>query len=116
MSDGDAESLFAKLRQMSEEGLAAFFSDVMANDATRKALGKAGERFMANKERFDRNVESLLGFVNLPSMRDVRELKSRLDHLGGQVMNLNMKLDRLLAGKKRSPRARHPARRARKSV
>lgn len=96
MPRGEAESLIAKLRQMSEEGLTSFFSDVMANDAMRRRLGRAGERLMANKHSFDRNVETLLDFVNLPSKRDVRELKARLDHLNGQLVNLSMKIDRML--------------------
>jgi len=87
----------SRLRQMSEDGLANFFNELMANDSMRRALGAAGERFMVNKGRFDRNVETFLDFVNIPSKRDVRELKARLDHLNGQLVNLNMKLDRLLA-------------------
>lgn len=104
MAAAEPENLFARLRQLSEEGLASFFNEVMANQPTRQALARAGERFMANKHRFDRNVETLLDFVNIPSKRDLRELKSRLDHLAGQVVNLNLKLDRLLARPKPRPR------------
>ena len=52
---------------------------------------------MANKHVFDRNVETVLDFVNIPSKRDVRELKSRLDTLSSQLVNLSMKIDRMLA-------------------
>lgn len=83
---------------MSEEGISSFFNEVMANEALRRRLGQAGEAFLANKRTFDRNVETILDFVNLPSKRDFRELKSRLDHLNGQLTNLNMKIDRMLAG------------------
>jgi len=83
---------------MSEEGISSFFNEVMANEALRRRLGRAGESFLANKRTFDRNVETILDFVNLPSKRDFRELKSRLDHLNGQLTNLNMKIDRMLAG------------------
>ena len=41
----------------------------------------------------------MLDFVNIPSKRDVRELKARLDHLNGQMVNLSMKIDRMLAEK-----------------
>ena len=97
MARRDAEDLMTKLLQMSEEGLAAFFGEAIKNDGMRRALGRAGERFLANKSRFDRNVETLLDFVSIPSKRDIRELKARLDHLNGQVVNLSMKLDRMLA-------------------
>ncbi len=110
MERGNVEKLVSKLLHMSEEGLQSFFNEVMADDGLRRALGRAGERFMANKNRFDRNVETLLDFVNIPSKRDVRELKARLDHLNGQVVNLSMKLDRLLA----QPEKAAPAPRAKR--
>lgn len=69
----------------------------MASERLRKGLGRAGERFMSNKQSFDRNVESILDFVNIPSKRDVRDLKSRLDTLSTQLVNLSMKIDRMLA-------------------
>lgn len=98
MARREAESLIAKLRQMSEEGVSSFFSELMANEGLRRRLGRAGESFLANKRTFDRNVETILDFVNVPSKRDFRELKARLDHLNGQLTNLNMKIDRMLAG------------------
>jgi hypothetical protein len=42
-------------------------------------------------------VETMLDFVNLPSKRDIRDLKSRLDTLSSQLVNLSMKIDRMLA-------------------
>ena len=97
MGRRDVESLIGKLRQLGEEGAASFFSEVMASDRLRKGLGKAGESFLNNKQNFDRNIETVLDFVNIPSKRDVRELKSRLDTLSTQLVNLSMKVDRMLA-------------------
>lgn len=97
MARAEAEKLINRLRRMSEEGATSFFNEVMASERLRKRLGRAGERFMANKQSFDRNVESILDFVNIPSKRDVRDLKSRLDTLSSQIVNLSMKIDRLMA-------------------
>src|SRR5579864_4945716 len=97
MARRDAQSLIEKLRHMSEESAASFINDAMANEGLRRRLRRAGERFMVNKQSFDRNVETVLDFVNIPSKRDVRELKARLDHLNSQLVNLSMKLDRMLA-------------------
>jgi peptide subunit release factor RF-3 len=97
MGRRDAESVMSKLRQMSEEGAASFFKEVMANDSLRRALGRAGESFLNNKQSFDRNIETILDFVSIPSKRDVRELKTRLDHVNGQLVNLSIKIDRMLA-------------------
>ena len=90
------DNLMGKLRQMSEEGIASFFNELLSNDKMRTSFGLAGERFMSNKQSFDRNVEQVLDFVNIPSKRDVRDLKARLDHLSSQLLNLSIKLDRLL--------------------
>jgi polyhydroxyalkanoate synthesis regulator phasin len=109
MARGDAEKLVSMLRRMSEEGVASFFGEVMSNDALRRALGRAGERFIDNKGRFDRSVETLLDFVNIPSKRDIRELKSRLDHLNGQLLNLNIKLDRVMSEPEKSPSPKRAA-------
>lgn len=108
MARREAESLISKLRQMSEEGVTSFFNEVMANEGLRRRLGRAGESFLANKQTFDRNVETLLDFVNIPSKRDVRELKARLDHLNGQLVNLSMKIDRMLA-EPATPAAKTPS-------
>ena len=97
MAQRDADNLISKLRAMGEEGISSFFSEVMSNDRLRGRLGNAGERFMANKQNFDRNVETVLDFVNIPTKKDVRDLKQRLDHLSSQLLNLNIKLDRILA-------------------
>ena len=97
MARRNAENLISKLRQVSEEGLGSVMGELMANERMRKGLGRAGERLMANKHVFDRNVETVLDFVNIPSKRDIRELNSRLDTLSSQLVNLSMKIDRMLA-------------------
>jgi len=109
MARRDAESIISKLRQVSEEGLGGVMGELMANERMRKGLGRAGERLMANKGVFDRNVETVLDFVNIPSKRDIRELKSRLDTLSSQLVNLSMKIDRMLAaGEMPAPRHARP--------
>ncbi|MBF6559650.1 MAG: hypothetical protein IVW56_05095 [Candidatus Binataceae bacterium] len=108
MARREVESLIARLRQLSEAGAASFFSELMANDGLRRRVGKAGEQFFSNKQSFDRNVETVLDFVSIPSKRDVRELKARLDHLNGQLVNLSMKIDRMLAAGERRAAAAAP--------
>lgn len=109
MAQRDAENLISKLRQMGEEGISSFFNEVMGNARLRGGLGRAGERFMANKQAFDRNVETFLDFANIPTKKDVRDIKTRIDHLSSQLLNLQIKLDRLLAeGRERKPSASKP--------
>lgn len=102
MSRREAENLISKLKQMSEEGITSFFNEVMSNQRLRQGMASAGEHFMENKRAFDRNVETMLDFVNVPSKKDVRDLKSRIDHLSSQLLNLNMKIDRMAAASERA--------------
>jgi len=104
----------SKLRQMSEEGLGSFLDEAMSNERIRKGLGRAGERFMSQKSAFDRNVETLMDFVNIPSKKDVRDLKGRLDHLSSQLLNLSLKIDRMLGAEKTVSLRRAPRRGARR--
>ncbi len=105
--------MIARLRQMGEEGLSSFLNEAMSNPKLRVRLGQAGERLLANKSSFDRNVETVLDFVNIPSKKDVRDLKQRLDHLSSQLLNLSIKLDRVIDSRESAmPRvvaARKPA-------
>jgi polyhydroxyalkanoate synthesis regulator phasin len=109
MARGDDDNLVNRLRKMSEEGIAGFFNEILSNDRMRSSLGRAGERFMTNKQSFDRNVEQMLDFVNIPSKRDVRDLKARLDHLSSQLLNLSIKLDRILDHDENQPARAKPA-------
>lgn len=113
MARREADNLIARLRRMSEEGVASFVDEVMSNQGLRKRLGRAGERLLANKQAFDRNIESLLDFVSVPSKRDIRELKARLDHLSSALVNLSMKVDRMLASKEKGGAKPAPRRRPR---
>ena len=103
MTRRDAEDLLARLRQISEEGLSSLLGELCGSDRKRHGLGRAGKKILENKRNFDRNFETVLDFVNLPSKKDVRELKARLDHLGSQLVNLNIKIDRLLAKQSAKP-------------
>src|SRR5258708_7789577 len=96
MARRDAENIISKLRQMSEEGLGSVMGELMANERMRKGLGRAGERLMANKHFFDPTVEPFPAFDNIPSNREIRELKSRLDTLSSNLVNLGIKIDRML--------------------
>lgn len=114
MARGDYENLAGRLRQLSEEGLTSLFNEVMTNERMRKGLGRAGARFMENKQSFDRNIEQVLEFFNVPSRRDVRDLKSRLDHLSSQLLNLSIKVDRLAERDEQSQAPAAPRPKARK--
>ena len=62
------------------------------------------------KGRVDKNVEQLLHALNLPSRSDYDALLRKMEHLQGSLVNLNIKLDRVLAAQQaKAPQAK-PAR------
>jgi polyhydroxyalkanoate synthesis regulator phasin len=90
------DTFASRLRRLSEEALSTLFDEFKTNRGLRRRFEHAGERLRDNRGLFDRNLEILLDLANLPSKRDIRELRDRVEHLTGQVVNLNLKLDRLL--------------------
>jgi tetrahydromethanopterin S-methyltransferase subunit G len=97
MARRDVEDMVSRLRKIGEEGLSSVLGEVFDNQRMRQRLGRAGKRILENKRGFDHNVETVLDFVSLPSKKDVRELMARLDHLSSQLVNLSIKVDRLIA-------------------
>lgn len=59
------------------------------------------ERAAKTKGRMDKNTETILHLLNLPSRADYNKLLLKIEHLQGSVVNLSMKLDRLLAAQER---------------
>jgi hypothetical protein len=61
------------------------------------------QKALATKGRVDRNVETVLGLLNLPSRGDLQRLQTKLDVLQGTLTNLSMKVDRLLDAQRGDP-------------
>ena len=51
---------------------------------------------MEAKGTVDRNIQTVLGLLNVPSRNDVTRLATKIEAIQGNLMNLNLKLDRLL--------------------
>jgi hypothetical protein len=65
---------------------------------------------MQTKGQVDRNIERFLGALNLPSRADYAKLVSKIEAMQGSLVNLNIKLDRLLAEREPRRRASPPRR------
>jgi len=100
------------LYSLGEERLTQFAKEVMANPRFAESLSKAFERAAETKGRVDRNIDTLLGFLNIPSKADYNKLLAKVEAVQGSLVNLNIKLDRLLATQKKPkspPRHRQAA-------
>ncbi|HZR79716.1 MAG TPA: hypothetical protein VFD92_01370 [Candidatus Binatia bacterium] len=109
----ESETLWQRLVGAGEERLGQLAEDVLANQKVTEALASALRRAAQTKGKVDRNLQLFLGALNLPTRQDFNRLTSKVEALQGSLVNLNIKLDRLLASLE--PKKRPPARRAPKS-
>lgn len=90
------------LYERGEEAVAQAVEDLLRRGGLSDGLSKMIDRAAKTKGRMDKNVETMLHLVNLPSRADYHELLVKIEHLQGSLVNLNMKLDRLLAAQQKS--------------
>jgi hypothetical protein len=88
--------------------------DLLKSPRVTDRLGKTVGRAAGAKRQIDRNMQLLLSLLNLPSRADYNRLLAKIETLQGSLVNLNMKLDRLMAAQERA--AAKPARRPRKKA
>lgn len=93
----EEKTLFEKIYEAGEEQLTRFAKEVIAHPAFSAALEKAFRNATVTKGKVDRNVNALLGLFNLPSKSDYSKLLAKIEAVQGSLVNLNIKLDRLLA-------------------
>jgi hypothetical protein len=90
--------------EMGEARLVQFAEELLANPRMAEAFSAALQRAARTKGQVDRNMQMLLGMLNLPSKADYNRLLSKIESLQGSLVNLNIKLDRLLAERERPKR------------
>jgi hypothetical protein len=103
------ENLWQWLLDAGEEKLGQFADDVLSSPHITEALAGAFRRAAQTKGQVDRNIERLLGALNLPTRADYARLVTKMEALQGSLVNLNIKVDRLLA--EREPKKRAAPRR-----
>jgi hypothetical protein len=95
--------------EMGEARLMQFAEELLSNPKMAEAFSAALQRAARTKGQVDRNMQTLLGLLNVPSKADYNRLLSKIEALQGSLVNLNIKLDRLLAAQER-PKRRRPER------
>ena len=93
----DNGNLFSRLRELGEGQVKNVLDEVMSSPRFAEVVGKTLQQAMATKGRVDRNMQTILGLLNLPSKADYKKLTTKIDALQGSLVNLNIKLDRILA-------------------
>ena len=90
-------SFFEKLYEAGEEGFNRFLTELLSNPTVATVAKKALKNAAATKGKIDRGVDSFLFLLNLPSKDDYNKLLAKIETVQGSLVNVNMKLDRLLA-------------------
>src|SRR5262245_64989535 len=93
----EAHSLLSGLFERGEEVVGVFLEELTRNPSVREQLGKTVERAVDAKRRVDRTTQTVLSALNVPSRADYNRLLAKLEALQGSLVNLSMKLDRVLA-------------------
>lgn len=92
-----AQSMISGLFERGEEVFTVFLEELGRNPKVRTQLGKTLERAVDAKRAVDKNMQTLLSVLNVPSRADYHRVLTKIETLQGSVVNLSMKLDRLLA-------------------
>jgi hypothetical protein len=90
--------------EMGESRLGQLAEELLANPRMAETFSGALQRAARTKGQVDRNMQMLLGLLNMPSKADYNRLLSKIESLQGSLVNLNIKLDRLLAERDRPKR------------
>jgi hypothetical protein len=85
------------LYERGEEAVGQALDDLLSRRGVTDGISKVASRAAKTKGRLDKNVEAMLHLLNLPSRADYHKLLVKMEHLQGSLVNLNMKVDRLLA-------------------
>ncbi len=97
MASRDETSIFQRLRELGEGQVNRVLEDLLSSPRFADAVGKTLQTAMQTKGRVDRNMQTILSLLNLPSRADYKKLSTKIEALQGSLVNLNIKLDRILA-------------------
>ncbi|MFN8644290.1 MAG: hypothetical protein U0802_22510 [Candidatus Binatia bacterium] len=105
-----AKTLVSSLLERGEEVLGVFLEELGGNQRVQQRLGRTLSRAADAKRAVDQNLQTVLAALNLPSRADYKKLMAKIEALEGGLVNLGMKLDRLLAQREASapPPVRRP--------
>lgn len=105
-----AQSVLSGLFERGEEVVSVFFDELSRNPRVREQLGKTVERAVGAKRAVDKNMQAVLAVLNVPSRADYHRVLTKIEALQGSLVNLSLKVDRLLAAQSApSPAPASPA-------
>jgi len=108
--DDEEPTLLGRVYERGEETLGQLLDDLFGRRGVVGQVRDTAQRASEARRRLDRNMQFLLKMLNVPSRADYDKLVARVDTLQGSLVNVSMKLDRLLAlqGTRPTPRPHVP--------
>jgi len=91
---------------LNRDNLSRLAEDLLSRPLLAQALSSALRRGLETKGQIDRNVQTLLSLLNLPSRADLNRLLTKLEIIQGNLTNLSLKVDRLEAAQRRARKPR----------
>jgi hypothetical protein len=86
-----------RLYEMGEAKLGQLAEELLSNPRVADAFATTLRKAFETKGKVDKNLQTVLGLLNLPSRADVSRILTKLEAIQGSLVNLNLKVDRLLA-------------------
>ena len=108
MARAEEQSILQKLFSLGEDRMNKLLEELLSNPRFAEALGKTVQAALETKGRVDRNMQTVLSLLNLPSKSDYKKLATKIEALQGSMVNLSIKLDRILAAQKNGEAAAAP--------
>ena len=97
----EEQTIFDKLYEAGEEGMARFAKEALSYPTVSEFLKQALRNASSTKGKIDKSMDTVLALLNLPSKEDYNRLLAKVETVQGSLVNLNIKLDRLLAEQKK---------------
>lgn len=91
------DNVWQWLVEAGEEKVSAVAGEVLQNPRVTEAVAGALKRAAETKGTVDKNMERLMAALNVVSRSDHEKLLNKVEALQGSLVNINIKLDRLLA-------------------
>ena len=111
----EKKTVFEKLYEANRENVTNLVKDLFSQFPVREVVENTFQNATEAKEKVDQSMEALLALLNIPSKADYGHLLAKVEEVQGNLVNVSMKLDRLLAEREK-PRKRSTAKRKRRRV
>ena len=106
--DPKDQNILQRIISLGEGSMNKLLEELLSNPRFSEALGKTVQAALETKGRVDRNMQTVLSLLNLPSKSDYKKLATKIEALQGSLVNLSIKLDRILAAQKNGEAAKAP--------